>query len=182
MESRGNDPSYPNEGGHDSFGSTLHWGPNWDQNKFQYTHKIYKHSKSLTEDFHTYGLYWDEKVLYTYIDDPSNKVLEVDFTKQSMWEKGQFPASFFNPWNGEKNNAPFNREFYLILNLAVGGTAGYFPDGVGGKPWSNNDPHSVNAFYNGRGQWLPTWKGEDSALRIDSVKVWKFDTPAGASE
>lgn len=29
MESRGNDPSYP-IGGHDSFGSTLHWGPNWD--------------------------------------------------------------------------------------------------------------------------------------------------------
>lgn len=29
MESRGNDVSYP-AGGHDSFGSTLHWGPNYD--------------------------------------------------------------------------------------------------------------------------------------------------------
>ena len=29
LESRGNDPSYP-VGGHDTFGSTLHWGTNWD--------------------------------------------------------------------------------------------------------------------------------------------------------
>lgn len=58
MESRGNDPSYP-LGGHDSFGSTLHWGPNWDQNKFSLTHKDYKHTESLNNAFHTYGLYWD---------------------------------------------------------------------------------------------------------------------------
>ena len=25
--------------------------------------------------------------------------------------------------------------FYLILNVAVGGTSGWFPDGFGGKPW-----------------------------------------------
>ena len=28
-ESRGNAPGYP-AGGVDTFGSTLHWGPNWD--------------------------------------------------------------------------------------------------------------------------------------------------------
>jgi hypothetical protein len=52
-----------------------------------------------------------------------------------------------NPWVNEPNAAPFNREFHLIMNLAVGGTNAYFPDGVGGKPWSNGDSHSVNAFY-----------------------------------
>lgn len=31
MESRGNNPSYP-AGGSDKFGSTLHWGTNYDQN------------------------------------------------------------------------------------------------------------------------------------------------------
>jgi hypothetical protein len=25
--------------------------------------------------------------------------------------------------------------FYLILDVAVGGTNGFFPDNVGGKPW-----------------------------------------------
>ncbi len=70
-----------------------------------------------------------------------------------MWEKGNFASNQQNPWVGEPNSAPFNRDFYLILNVAVGGTNGYFPDGVGGKPWSDTDPHSVNAFWNNRGAW-----------------------------
>ena len=43
---------------------------------------------SLGDDFHTYGLYWNSSILYTYIDSPTNVVLSVDFTKQSMWTKG----------------------------------------------------------------------------------------------
>jgi len=62
------------------------------------------------------------------------------------------------------------------MNLAVGGTGNYFPDDQGGKPWNNGDPHSVNAFYNAKGQWYPTWKGEEAALQIDSVRVWSLNT------
>lgn len=156
MESRGNGPQYGGEGGHDAFGSTLHWGPAWDQNRFPLTHKIYKHSASLGDAFHKYGLVWNETGLYTYFDDVNNVVLSVPFDK-SFWEKGNFPASFDNPWKGEPNAAPFNREYYIILNLAVGGTGNYFPDGQGGKPWANADPHAPNAFYNAKGQWYPTW-------------------------
>jgi hypothetical protein len=44
-----------------------------------------------------------------------------------------------NPWQYSKNkNAPFDRNFYLILNVAVGGTIGYFRDGVANKPWKDN--------------------------------------------
>lgn len=64
--------------------------------------------------------------------------------------------------------------------MAVGGTAGYFPDGLGGKPWSDRSPHSVNEFWNARGAWMPTWNGDETALKIDSVKVWSFDTTAEA--
>lgn len=181
MESRGNGPSYP-AGGSDKFGSTLHWGTAWDQNKFEKTHAEYQFTKSLGEDFHTYGLYWDENGLYTYIDDNSTKVLQVDFTKESFWQRGQFPPTFDNPWRGENNAAPFNREFYLIFNLAVGGTNPYFPDGVGGKPWNNLDPHSVNAFYNGKGQWYPTWVGEEAALQIDWVRVYSLNNTQTHSE
>jgi hypothetical protein len=102
-------------------------------------------------------------------------VLKVNFTEQGFFQRGQFPPSFDNPWVGEDNAAPFNREFYIILNLAVGGTNSYFPDGVGGKPWNNQDPHAPNAFYNAKGQWYPTWKGEDAALQIDWIKVTKLD-------
>jgi hypothetical protein len=61
------------------------------------------------------------------------------------------------------------------MNLAVGGVGNYFPDGLGGKPWVNADPHAPNSFINAKNQWYPTWVGEDAALKIDYVKVWKID-------
>ena len=70
-----------------------------------------------------------------------------------MFTKGKFDTKKYNPWEGEDINAPFNKEFYIILNVAVGGTNTYFPDGQCGKPWTNADPHSVNAFWDNRSQW-----------------------------
>jgi len=102
----------------------------------------------LDNEFHTYGLFWNEDRLYTYLDTPSNIVLDVDFKDKSFWKRGEFPAGFENPWVNEPNSAPFNREFYLIFNVAVGGTNGYFPDGAGAKPYSDKDPKAVNNFYN----------------------------------
>lgn len=173
MESRGNNPGYP-AGGNNIFASTLHWGPDYSQNRYTLTHASYTNGDSLGDAFHTYGLCWNESGLYTYIDSQTNVVLRVDFTQQSFWQKGNFPSSYANPWVNEPNAAPFNREFYLIFNLAVGGTNGYFPDGQGGKPWSDTDPHSVNAFNNAKNAWYSTWNGEDAALKIQSVKVWSF--------
>ena len=40
LESRGNDVSYE-AGGVDLFGSTLHWGTDWTQNRFFLTHADY---------------------------------------------------------------------------------------------------------------------------------------------
>jgi hypothetical protein len=37
--------------------------------------------------------------------------------------------------------------------LAVGGTAGYFKDGVAGKPWQDSSSSSVNQFYAAKNQW-----------------------------
>ena len=101
-------------------------------------------------------------------------MLQVDFSTQSFWDRGQFPQSFANPWVNEDNSAPFNREFFIIMNLAVGGSSNYFPDGQGGKPWANADQHSPNTFLNSKGQWYPTWKGEDAALQVDWIKVWSL--------
>jgi beta-glucanase (GH16 family) len=135
VESRGNDPSC-SAGGSDTFGSTLHFGPNWDQDCWDKTHASYKHTESLGDKMHTYGMIWTEDKLQTYFDTPDNVILDVDFTKQSLWELGGWKNED-NPWKGEPNNAPFNREFFLILNVAVGGTNSYFPDGQCGKPWGN---------------------------------------------
>jgi hypothetical protein len=115
-------------------------------------------------------LYWSEDRLYTYFDDPSNIILDVDMSTKSFWEKGAFPNYFDNPWYGLKN-APFDQEFYIIINLAVGGTAGYFADGVAGKPWSDMSSSSANQFYDAKAQWWPTWT---KPFVIDSVKVWRI--------
>ena len=50
-----------------------------------------------------------------------------------MWDRGQFGTAIFNhsalhdPWSQTGNaNTPFDQSFYLILNVAVGITNGYF--------------------------------------------------------
>ena len=51
-----------------------------------------------------------------------------------------------NPWAGATPMAPFDQPFYIILNLAVGGTA-YFADHFVNqpqpKPWFNNSPRGM---------------------------------------
>lgn len=176
MESRGN-LNYPKEhgGGPETFGSTLHWGPAYGFDPFEKTHAEYNHPTLLSDDFHTYGLIWTEDSIKTYIDDEANTVLNVDIT--NLWEKGNFPSNMDNPWKHSNNsNAPFDKEFYIIMNVAVGGTSGYFPDGVGGKTWTNKSPTATTDFWNSRGAWMPSYdfKSDKVDLQVDSVKVWSF--------
>jgi hypothetical protein len=51
-----------------------------------------------------------------------------------MWDRGEFGKTIINnsalhdPWSQTgKPNTPFDQQFYLILNVAVGSTNGYFP-------------------------------------------------------
>ena len=73
-------------------------------------------------------------------------------------------------------------QFFFILNVAVGGTNGYFPDGWtnanGPKPWSNESPTAHKDFWLAKNDWYPTWNpdqndGEDAALKINYIRVWK---------
>ena len=172
MESRGNAPSYP-PGGCDSFGSTLHWGVSYQYDNYLKTHAE-KKGVDLTADFHTYGFLWNETYMGTYFDDESNVVLNYPIIK-SFWNQTGLPSPpWANPWVGAANNAPFDQRFYLVINLAVGGTNGYFPDG-NGKPWTDDSPHAVNEFYDAKSKWYATWNGKQSALQIDSVKVWTYN-------
>ncbi|KAI8852775.1 concanavalin A-like lectin/glucanase domain-containing protein [Chytridium lagenaria] len=126
MESRGNAPGYP-AGGYDTIGSTLHWGPNYFLNRYPLTNV----AKKIPDDgFHTYGLIWTPESIITYIDDPSNIVLNVPLS--DFYAKGKFPAGTADPWANGCSAAPFDQEFYLILNVAVGGTSTYFPTGTFG--------------------------------------------------
>lgn len=191
MESRGNKDytAITPEGGVESMASTLHWGPFVGQNGYPITRFPYhlKTGRDFADDFHVFGLYWDDKRMYTYIDNENNKVLDLDFSV-SFWDRAN-KAGFkwdvmklFNPWSTSSNRAPFNQEFFLIICNAVGGTNGYFPDNVPSganrnypKPWANNDQYAFTNFWKNKNMWLPSWVGNDTALRIDYVKVWGFN-------
>ena len=143
----------------------------------------------------------------------------------SFWDFGAFPSSQENPWRYGSKMAPFDQEvssaiicwiakhatvifcyllqpkFYLIINLAVGGTNGYFPwdaknEGGRAQPWSATSTNVCNSsvyikhlklssikqlviqalldFWKGKSGWYPTWcnGNETSALQVDYVKVW----------
>lgn len=76
--------------------------------------------------------------------------------------------------------APFDQEFYFILNLAVGGN--FFPNGCqngnGDMPWTSGFvPGSMKSFWEARNDWMPTWNNlndDDIALKIDYIKVWSL--------
>lgn len=66
----------------------------------------------------------------------------------------------------------------MIINLAIGGTNGYFKDGVDGKCWVDKSERAAGEFYDNKAAWFNTW-GKDSIFQIDSVKVWDLDGQKG---
>ena len=95
---------------------------------------------------------WTPEFLRIYVDSRLTYSLYLKFD-EPFFKRGDFPPivqndtdfiSTPNPWkDGTKNVAPFDQPFYLIMNVAVGGTNGWFPDGVGDKPWLDG---SLSAF------------------------------------
>ena len=178
MESRGNNFSYP-QGGNNIISSTLHWGPDADNDQWWRNNvkRMALHT-TYSADFHTYGLEWSEKYIFTYIDTRLLQVLYNDFNSP-FWQRGHFPPSDANgtrlvdPWSQTgRDSTPFDQSFYLILNVAVGGTNNWFEDGVDGKPWVDASPTAKKDFWNARDSWWPTWK-EAGQMEIQSVKIWQ---------
>lgn len=62
---------------------------------------------TVEEEFHNYGILWEEKALHFYVDEIDNILLTFDRPKV---------------YNQE--NWPFDKPFYFLLNLAVGGDFG----------------------------------------------------------
>lgn len=180
VESRGNNHTYK-QGGNNIASSALHWGPDpandawWRTNvKRSALHTTY----SATE--HTFGLEWSQKYLFTWINSNLLQVLYTNFNKP-LWERGGFPSFDSNgtrladPWTQTGRDAtPFDQDFYLILNVAVGGTNGWFQDGQSGKPWNDRSTTAKWDFWNSRNEWLPTWEAKGAGqMEISKVEMWQ---------
>ncbi|XP_055892127.1 beta-1,3-glucan-binding protein-like [Biomphalaria glabrata] len=149
--------------------STLHWGPSADQNRASTTHGERK-SSNWHNDFHVWRLEWTQEHILTFVD--NQQIMSVTPPDGGFWQKGGF--SGYNLWASGSKMAPFDLDFYIMFNVAVGGTKGFFPDGnhYDGvtKPWNNNSPRAMEEFWRAHGAWGPTWQGDNSDLIIDYVE------------
>lgn len=131
MEFRGQRPTVTS--------SAIHYGGQWPNNRFL-TSGEKQLPFDLTADFHVFALEWDETSLKFYVD-------SVHIWTQTL------QTSFGAMYN--KNGAPFDQRFHLLLNVAVAG--GFFDPNIYGTFDINRD--------------AATWSGD---YAIDYVRVYKY--------
>ncbi|KAK9778118.1 putative Gram-negative bacteria binding protein [Seiridium cardinale] len=179
MESRGNNRSY--SGGRAEVMGTLHWGPSTQLDAYHRTteSKKLRHG-DFSDDFHIFGVEWSDSYIYMYIDNRLTQSLYVPFgaSYSSLFHRGQFENTGDNPWNSSNSetlNAPFDQEFYLILNVAVGSSGGFFSDeAFNYKPWVDYSATAARSFWGAKDTWLPTWgEGDQRGMTVKSVTMWK---------
>nr|CAD7410869.1 unnamed protein product [Timema poppensis] len=167
--------------------STLHFGPDSNSDGREHAHftRNTAAGDGWDRDFHKYQLEWTDNHVKFSID--NNELGTVTPGNGGFYGLGEWNTG--NPWASSGNKmAPFDKPFFIIMNVAVGGM--YFPDDAtnpGGKPWSSSSGNAkqyfpsiqlktfqgVIDFWNGRQQWLPTWDiGDDQHLQVDYVKVF----------
>lgn len=93
----------------------------------------------MSDYFHLYEMEWNEDIIEIFVNGtkmvslPMNDLFglaNADFTNR---EFDAIPEEE-SAWKDGGPNAPFDTEFYLVLNNAVGTTNGYFPD----TPFTSN--------------------------------------------
>ncbi|KAJ7244254.1 hypothetical protein C8J57DRAFT_1242961 [Mycena rebaudengoi] len=103
---------------------SLNWGPTTFLNAVALTFGSWPWHRGQFEDGRA------------YVDTRLHHMLEIKLNKP-FWERDEFPnvvqngtgsIILENPWVNGTKAAPFDQSFYLIMNVAVGGTNGWFPD------------------------------------------------------
>ena len=180
MESRGNGPAYQAQGVN-YVRSSLNYGvlPTVQTQLFGWW---WQKQSSYDKAFHTYALEWTPDWMRFYVDTRLEAMINLKLTGKgkSFFDRGGYPATAHNGsdaqvvvnniWEdaGGAASAPFDQEFFLILDLAVGGTSGWFPDGVGDKPWIDDSDTAMRSFAEAQNTWYSTWPSnqDDRAFRM----------------
>lgn len=148
---------------HSDIVGTLHYGNDFPNNVF--SGREYTPPSNPADDFHTYAIEWQEGEIRWYMDGylyatQQESVVRTlgDGTPVGLSHRGWFVPQF-NPVNGEAETLygapPFDQDFHLILNLAVGGN---FPENT------NLGGVDASAFTNGQ------------TFQIDWVRVYECST------
>ncbi|OXG50849.1 hypothetical protein J010_02706 [Cryptococcus neoformans] len=101
--------------------------------------------------------------MWTYMDSRISQVISLRFNKESFWTRGRFPSTYTNgsqvlkltnPWSQSQSKvAPFDQASYLVIDLAVGAMDGWFPDGKGGKPLTDDSASAMSDFWEAESKW-----------------------------
>eukprot|EP01083_Nonionella_stella_P050249 133712_1 len=194
VEARGNDKltsggKNGNDIGSNIAGTTVHWGPYFGADRFPMTTKTYAlpQGELFSASFHNWTLDWTPDGFNCSVD--GHMYFSVT-TGDGYWSKGKFDTSnpnSNNPWTYGGKDAPFDREFYFVLNLAAGGVTGFFPDGSVSsptdfpsypQPWGAGG-NAYQSFWEAVDEWYPTWypnkdNGEGAAMKVDYIRVYEY--------
>ena len=115
--------------GCNTMGTTLHWGPYFGADDYSMTTKQYAlpNGELYSAGFHNWTMDWTPEGFNCSLDGKLYFSVE---TGDGYWAKGQFDSNqpgSYNPWQYGAKDAPFDHNFFFVLNVAAGGTNGYFP-------------------------------------------------------
>ena len=110
---------------------TLHYGQEWPNNDSSGKAYSLPDGANPADEFHTYAIEWQEGEIRWYMDDhlyATQRRSQVRYNANGdatgLSHRGWY-AEYYEQGTGELtthwDNAPFDQEFYLILNFAVGG-------------------------------------------------------------
>jgi len=174
-EVRGNRKLFDWQGvniGSEQTASTLHYGPDTNNNGFMKTHGTRNTpvDQGYDRDFHIFEVVWTPEMMQFKVD--GQEIKNIRPGGGGFFEFGGFPDNLQNPWQNARNirMAPFDENFHFILNVAVGGD--YFPDNTTPqKPWQGSQQPFLD-FFNNKEAWEPTWSWEKSAMAVDYIRVY----------
>ncbi|MBA6381503.1 family 16 glycosylhydrolase [Colwellia sp. BRX10-6] len=141
---------------------TLHYGKSWPNNSQSGQAYSLASGANPADDFHTYAIEWQEGEIRWYMDDhlyATQRQSKIRYNSKDeavgLAHRGWF-TEYYDQLSGELktywSKAPYDKEFYLVLNFAVGGT---WPENV------NDLGVDATAF------------GADNKFEIDYVRVYQ---------
>jgi len=126
----------------------LHYGGEWPDNTFQFEHNKLQGGVDAKDQYHVFAVEWGEGRINWFVDGEKFYTLDAD-----QWHSGAVSKE-------THPNAPFDQDFYMMINLAVGG----------GLSEENNDKGFVPASF-------------PAEVLVDWVRVYQceFDGTTGRS-
>ncbi|MBV7314525.1 glycoside hydrolase family 16 protein [Shewanella sp. NIFS-20-20] len=135
---------------------TLHYGRESPANEQSGKAYLLPDGVNPADDFHTYAIEWQQGEIRWYVDDylyATQRRSEVRFNAKGegvgLAHKGWF-TEFFDQSTGQKNvvwgDEPFDQDFHIILNFAVGGN---WPEsvnetGIDASAFNESNPYQID--------------------------------------